>query len=132
MQIYERLFKIMEERGITQKQLSDYTGISISTISAWKIRGTNPPSDKIGVISDCLGVSVDFLLGRVDNPNQTVSNELPASNSDVDNTDYRKELEILENSLSPFMRKLWEYLSIEQRDEIISKIIEKMKKENNK
>ena len=57
MIISERVFKLMEEKGMTQLELSSRTGISQSTISDWKRKGTNPSSDKIMVICDALDVS---------------------------------------------------------------------------
>ncbi len=57
MIISERIFKIMEERGMTQIEFSRKTGISQSTISDWKRKKTNPAADKIMVICDVLNVS---------------------------------------------------------------------------
>lgn len=73
MIISQNILKIMEQKHITQKKLADYTGISTSAISDWKKKGTNPSVDKIGNIADCLGVSVDYLLGRVSEPNNIQS-----------------------------------------------------------
>ena len=57
MIISERIFKIMEDRGMNQIEFSRKTGISQSTISDWKRKKTNPASDKIMVICDVLNVS---------------------------------------------------------------------------
>ncbi|MBQ1721445.1 MAG: helix-turn-helix transcriptional regulator [Lachnospiraceae bacterium] len=53
----ERIFKLMEERGMTQIEFSRRTGISQSTISDWKRKKTNPAADKIMVICEVLNVS---------------------------------------------------------------------------
>ncbi len=63
MTIQQRIFKIMREKGITQNDLAQATGIPASTVSAWKIRNSCPPSDKISLIAKCLKVSVYDLLG---------------------------------------------------------------------
>ena len=68
MTVSQRILEIMEKKHIKQKTLADYTGISTSAISDWKKKGTNPSVDKIVAISECLGVSVDYLLGRVSEP----------------------------------------------------------------
>lgn len=73
MTISQRILEIMEKKHIKQKTLADYTGISTSAISDWKKKGTNPSVDKIVAISECLGVSVDYLLGRTDKPNNIQS-----------------------------------------------------------
>ena len=66
MSIQQQIFKIMEEKGITQTRLSKETCIPVSTISAWKNRNSCPPSDKICTIAKCLGVSVYDLLEITD------------------------------------------------------------------
>ena len=62
MLISERIFDILKEKRITQKEFSEKTGISQSTISDWKRKKTNPSADKIISICDALGVSVYELL----------------------------------------------------------------------
>ena len=60
--ISDNIFRILKEKEITQKELSDRTGISQSTISDWKHKGLNPASDKILTICDALGVTPYELL----------------------------------------------------------------------
>jgi len=62
MQISARIFSKMAEKGITQKDLSEGTGINTRTISAWKVKKTNPSADKIECISRFLDVSIDWLI----------------------------------------------------------------------
>ena len=62
MTISERIFKIMEDKGITQLEFSRLTGIAQSTISDWKRKKTNPASDKILVICEVLNISPNELL----------------------------------------------------------------------
>lgn len=66
MIISERIFKILEEKGISQKTFSERTGIAQSTISDWKRKKTNPAADKILTICDALGVTPYELLGAVE------------------------------------------------------------------
>ena len=66
MIISERIFKIMEEKGINQITFSRDTGISQSTISDWKRKKTNPAADKIMKICKVLGVSPYELLQDTD------------------------------------------------------------------
>ena len=54
----------MEEKKLTQKEFSQATGISQSTICDWRRKGTNPASDKIMIICNCLEMDpVDLLSG---------------------------------------------------------------------
>ena len=62
MIISERIFRIMEERGMTQMGFSESTGISQSTISDWKRKKTNPSSDKIMKICEVLEITPYELL----------------------------------------------------------------------
>nr|WP_090421724.1 helix-turn-helix transcriptional regulator [Pseudobutyrivibrio sp. YE44] len=62
MIISERVFKIMEAKGMTQLEFSSGTGIAQSTISDWKRKKTNPSAEKIMTICDVLDVSPFELL----------------------------------------------------------------------
>lgn len=69
MIISERIFSLLTEKGMTQKQFSKLTGISQSTISDWKHKKTNPASDKIMIICEVLKVSPYELLSGTENAN---------------------------------------------------------------
>lgn len=73
MIISERIFKIMKERGMTQKEFADKTGISQSTISDWKRKKTNPAADKIIVICETFEMSADELLTGTKNYSRPLS-----------------------------------------------------------
>ena len=64
MRIWEKIFDLIRERGMTQKEFSQRTGIAESTISDWKRKGLNPSADRLPAICKALGVSADELLGR--------------------------------------------------------------------
>lgn len=60
--VSDRIFELLKEKGMSQKEFAAKTGIAESTISDWKKRKTNPVSDKILIISEVLGVSPYELL----------------------------------------------------------------------
>ena len=62
MGITERIFVILSQKKIPQKEFAASIGVNEKTVSAWKKNGSLPPADKISKISDCLGISVSFLL----------------------------------------------------------------------
>jgi transcriptional regulator with XRE-family HTH domain len=66
MIISERIFELLEERGMTQKEFANRTGIAQSTISDWKSKHTNPIAEKIMIICDTLNVTPEELLSGVD------------------------------------------------------------------
>lgn len=62
MTISQRIFAILHEQNLSQKDLAQYTGISQAAISSWKSKGTNPSSDKIISICEFLNVEPYYLL----------------------------------------------------------------------
>ena len=65
----ENILRIIEERKITSNKLAKETGNSESLFSKWR----ENPSSKIRseilvLIADYLDCSVDYLLGRTENP----------------------------------------------------------------
>ena len=72
MLISERIYKYIAERGMSQIEFSRRTGISQSTISDWRRKGTNPSSDKIMVICDVLDISPMELLTGIEGESENV------------------------------------------------------------
>lgn len=65
MTICERMFAIMKEKGIKSIDVANELNINKSIISAWKSRGTNPPSEYLVQICKLLDVTVNELLGDI-------------------------------------------------------------------
>ena len=66
MTISERIFELLDKRGMSQKEFSEKTGIAQSSISDWKRKKTNPVSEKILIICSVLDVTPYELLGGTD------------------------------------------------------------------
>ena len=67
---------ILEERGISQKQLANTVGVTPATLSRWITGETEPPA--LGIIAEmakALNVSADYLLGLTDVPRRANYNE---------------------------------------------------------
>lgn len=62
MTISERIYEYLEKKGITQLEFAKRTGISQSTVSDWRRKGTNPSADKIMIICEVLDISPYELL----------------------------------------------------------------------
>ncbi|MGN0341311.1 MAG: helix-turn-helix domain-containing protein [Roseburia sp.] len=62
MTISQRILAILEEKNLSQKELSNYAGLSPSAISNWKTQKSNPSSDKIIKICEFLDVDPYYLL----------------------------------------------------------------------
>ena len=54
----------MDKNGLSQKEFSEQTGISQSTISDWKRKKTNPSADKILKICEVLHITPNELLAE--------------------------------------------------------------------
>lgn len=70
MNINQRLFLLLTEKGFKKADLAKATGIKANTISDWETKGTNPQADKIARICEFLGVSCDYLLTGKESLNQ--------------------------------------------------------------
>ena len=69
MEHTERILSILEERKVTGYRLSKEIGISDSLFSKWRAKPTSKVSSDILVaIADYLDCSVDYLLGRTEDP----------------------------------------------------------------
>ena len=67
------LFKLLAEREISTKKLSDDTGISTGNISDWKSGRSQPSINALITIADYLNISLDYLVGRTEE--QTIGYE---------------------------------------------------------
>ena len=69
MEYSDRILQIIEESGFTEYRVAKETGISNSLFSLWRKKPTsNIYASKLVLIADYLGCSVDYLLGRTEDP----------------------------------------------------------------
>jgi transcriptional regulator with XRE-family HTH domain len=54
--------------GMGQKEVAAAMGVTQPTVSAWEADAKTPAADNLSKLSDLYGVSVDYLLGKSDNP----------------------------------------------------------------
>ena len=66
----KKILSCMKMRNITDKQLTKDIGINKSAVTDWKTGKTKSYKKYIDKIAEYLGVSVDYLLGRTDDPCQ--------------------------------------------------------------
>lgn len=64
----DNLFIRINALGINAKTLSENTGISTGNISDWKSGRSMPTAKKLISLADYLECSIDYILGRTDNP----------------------------------------------------------------
>lgn len=89
VQIADLISKECKRKNIKISELLQDCNINHSFISDIRHKNRAPSVDKISVIADYLGVSVDYLLGRTENPNLSSindSNNGIINNSSVNNS----------------------------------------------
>ena len=64
----EQLRTIRKSRGITQKQLAQAVGASERGIQSYEIGERKPAFDQLLALADFFDVSLDYLVGRSDDP----------------------------------------------------------------
>jgi len=65
-QFQSRLRQIRESRGLTQADLAKKARLQAAAVSHFETGQRSPSFENLRKLSDALNVSVDFLLGRID------------------------------------------------------------------
>ena len=60
--MYEIFEKLLISHGITAYRVAKDTGISTGSLSDWKNGRSSPKAEKLQIIADYFGVTVDYLL----------------------------------------------------------------------
>jgi transcriptional regulator with XRE-family HTH domain len=85
----KRLHSLLDEKNITQKELAMKTQITPATISRYITDQRKPSAENANTIANTLDVSVDYLLGRIDNPNTKI---IDAVNDDPELKEFTKQM----------------------------------------
>lgn len=78
----KRIGELRKKRGLTQRQLADKLQVSHGRISLYETGDRSPDPEMLKKLADFFGCSVDYLLGRTNDPN-----------INIDETDIKKILE---------------------------------------
>lgn len=62
--IGKQLKEVRKARGLTQAELAERVGVSLSTVKKWELDMNEPNSDKLIALALTLNVSTDYLFGR--------------------------------------------------------------------
>lgn len=75
MMLGERIRSLRKEKKMTQQDLADHLKLAKSTISQYENNINEPDNDTTNRIADFFNVTVDYLLGRTNNPERALSEE---------------------------------------------------------
>ena len=64
----ERLRKIRKERKVPQKELAELLGVSVRGYQFYEHEDAEPKIAMLIALADFYDVSIDYLVGRTDNP----------------------------------------------------------------
>lgn len=60
--MYEKFAELLNKTGKTAYRVSKDTGISTATLSSWKTGDYKPKIDKLKILADYFGVSIEYFL----------------------------------------------------------------------
>lgn len=64
----ERLKQLRQSRDLTQKQIAELLDIAERNYRRYEAGEVNPVASNLIMLADYFDVSIDYLLGRTDNP----------------------------------------------------------------
>lgn len=85
VEIAQRIKSVAKSKNIIIKNMLSECELSKNTLSSMLSGGSIPKSENLAKMADCLGVSVDYLLGRTEEPQtmNQVNNGNIGNNSNV-------------------------------------------------
>ena len=66
--LHEKIRELRKQKGVTQQQLADILCVEKTNISKWEAGVYEPGKAVLSKMAEYFNVSVDYLLGRTDNP----------------------------------------------------------------
>jgi len=100
----DRLKNLRNAKRLTQKQVSEDFSINVRTYRGYESGEVEPPVSGMSKLADYFGVSLDYLVGRSDNPGVSY----------LTRTKFAEILEALRISKAVTQRAMAEYLGIQE------------------
>lgn len=127
----ERIKIQAKQKGISVKKLLESCDLGVNTVTKMA-NGTDVVSQNLLKIANYLGCSVDYLLGRTDNPE--LSKESYYINGDNNGIQSNKGSVSIEskrkNDIEEEFMQAFEKLELSDKVDVMSFTMQKMKKEN--
>ena len=93
-----RLKELRIKKGVTQKELAEMLSLTPKAVSFYELGQRQIPNDTLAFLADYFGVTVDYLLGRSDEPKIKFDFQLFRDKSERD--EVKKKLLDLYESMS--------------------------------
>ncbi len=90
-----RIRELRENAGLRQVDVAKATGIDQKTLSNYETGKTNPDSYSLIQLADFFGVSIDYLVGRID-----------ALQTSIDRTEIYKKIDMIKKELNDIKKYL--------------------------
>ncbi|UKS24898.1 helix-turn-helix domain-containing protein [Paenibacillus sp. HWE-109] len=87
MKYGDRIAQLREKRGLTQEELSNKIGISRAALSHYETSRREPDYETINKFANFFNVTVDYLLGRTDQPEMVLDRDVREFVEHLDLTD---------------------------------------------
>ncbi|MGB9662829.1 MAG: helix-turn-helix domain-containing protein [Moorellaceae bacterium] len=71
-----RLRELRKQAGLTQEELGERLGFKPTTVSSWELAYRVPELVSVYRLAEFFGVSIDYLLGRTDDPRPVIGTNL--------------------------------------------------------
>ena len=65
----QRIRELRKQRNLTQRAVAEHLGITEQAYQVYEYEQKNPRLDRLIELADFFDVSLDYLVGRTDNPN---------------------------------------------------------------
>lgn len=131
--ISERIKKRLKEFGVTAEQMLSELEMGKRTLQNYKT--SMPKADNLAYIADYLNCSVDYLLGRTDNPNISTEFYIGGDNNGVQAIKNNGAVMINQSSkaeqqdeMTKELVKAFQSMSFTDKMEIMNAVLEKTKK----
>ncbi len=112
-----RLKKAREQKNLNQIEVAKKLGISNGTLSGYERDYRDPDTETLFKLADIYDVSVDYLLGRTNNPNPNqFDNEPNLAFIDGGENLSEDEIEYLKESLEIYRKRKERFLKEKVRD----------------
>jgi transcriptional regulator with XRE-family HTH domain len=73
--LLQALRNLRKEKGVSQRAVADYLGITNQAYSNYETGRSDPDTETLSLLADYFDVTTDYLLGRVDKPGEEVGDE---------------------------------------------------------